>query len=130
MPQSKQRPIIIDGANELSPRGAMWVVRRWNRLKREMVNSDGYLWHHIYFVFPFTLGLTSHWKDKRSAHRFAQMPVHKEFWKWAEENPKLSKGGWLAIYEYRHGGALWGTGVKAVRKHFDAALTSDDEEEA
>lgn len=118
MPQRSRRPVALDGANELSFRGFVWVVRNWPSLRNEMTSSDGYLAHHYYFIFPFTLGLVTFWKDEVSAYRFAHKPVHMKYWKWAEGN-RNSKGGWLATYEYRSGGVLWGNGVRKVRRVFE-----------
>jgi hypothetical protein len=127
MPPKTRQPVIIDGANELSLRGFIWVVRHWKTLRVEMETSEGYLWHHVYFQLPFTLGLISFWQDKRSANRFAQMLVHTKFAKWAEQNPNMARGGWLATYEYKRGGALWGTGVTKVKRRFEEAMKPLDD---
>jgi hypothetical protein len=126
--QRRRRPVVIDGANELTPRGLWWVMRHWPALRKEMINSNGYLWHHYYFRFPGVLGLMSFWESKGAAYKFAHKPVHKSFWGWSEHNKRQSRGGWLAIYEYSSGGVLWGNGVTKVRQRFQATFDAVDDE--
>jgi hypothetical protein len=105
---------MIDGANQFRDvRALWWVVRYWPRLRNEMMSARGYIAHRIWYVFPLTLGITSWWQDENAAYRFAHLPVHREFWRWAASRGK-TRGGWLASYRYVSGGPLWGNGVEAM----------------
>jgi hypothetical protein len=109
---------LIDGANELRGlRSLIWVVRRWPRLRRELMSTEGYVTHRLWYVPPFTLGLTSWWSDRRGAYRFAHQPAHLEFWSWSAR-ADTTKGGWLATYELVGGGPLWGNGVARMMESF------------
>ncbi len=124
----KGKPVVIDGANELRDvRAAFWMARNWRALRKEMMQSDGYVTHHYYFKFPFTIGLVSFWADERAAYGFARQPVHNKFREWVEKTGG-STGGWLALYEYDHGGPLWGNGVTYVKKQFDGVIPPAIEE--
>jgi hypothetical protein len=106
--------VMIDGANQFSgPRAVWWVVRHWPELRREMTSARGYIAHRLWYVFPLTLGITSWWEDENAAYRFAHLPVHRQFWKWAASGGNTA-GGWLASYRYLHGGPLWGNGVATM----------------
>ena len=118
MPEQSEALVLVDGANELSgARALWWVVRRWPRLRGELVSAPGYVAHRLWFSFPLTIGLTTWWRDEKALHRFAHMPVHLEFWEWAVRKGS-TRGGWLAIYRYEHGGPLWGNGVKHLMDNF------------
>jgi hypothetical protein len=111
-----ERPqlVLVDGANELSgPRALWWVIRRWPALRRELQNAPGYVAHRLWFEHWFTVGLTTWWVDERSVYRFARMPVHVDFWRWASGS-RGTKGGWLASYRFVRGGPLWGNGVESM----------------
>jgi hypothetical protein len=106
--------VMIDGANQFqSPAALWWVVRHWPALRKEMTGARGYIAHRIWYAFPLTLGITSWWEDENAAYRFAHLPVHYTFWRWAASGGK-TKGGWLASYRYVSGGPLWGNGVEAM----------------
>jgi hypothetical protein len=109
---------LIDGATELrGPRALWWVARRWPPLRRELTGAPGYVAHRLWYVFPFTVGLTTWWSEERAAYRFAHMPVHLKFWSWAARG-RSTRGGWLATYRFERGGPLWGNGVEAMMKRF------------
>ncbi len=107
---------MLDGANQFSsPRGLWWVVRRWPALRREMTSARGYIAHRVWYAFPLTLGITSWWQEENAAYRFAHLPVHRDFWRWAVSGGQ-TRGGWLATYQYGSGGPLWGNGVEAMMR--------------
>lgn len=106
----------MDGASEFDgPRALFWAARHWPALRRELTGSPGYIAHRMWFSLPSTVGLVTWWEDAASAYRFAHQPEHLRFWRWAAI-PGHSKGGWLAQYRYTEGGALWGTGVRAMMR--------------
>lgn len=109
---------LIDGANELRGlRSLWWVVRRWPALRRELTGAPGYVAHRLWYVLPYTIGLTTWWSNERAAYRFAHMPTHLEFWRWAARRGS-TRGGWLATYRLERGGPLWGNGVEAMMSRF------------
>ena len=115
---SNRTLFLIDGANELrGPRALWWVIRHWPALRRELMGADGYVTHRLWYARPFTVGLTTWWTEERLARRFAHMPVHLEFWEWANRK-ETTTGGWLATYRYESGGPLWGNGVDAMMRRF------------
>jgi hypothetical protein len=125
---SNRTLFLIDGANELrGPRALWWVVRRWPALRRELTGADGYVAHRLWYALPFTVGLTTWWTEERLARRFAHMPVHLEFWKWANRTGATT-GGWLATYRYESGGPLWGNGVDAMMKRFGSFVDPPSKE--
>ncbi len=91
-----------------------------------MSSVPGYVAHRLWWHMPLTIGLTSWWSDEKAAYRFAHMPVHLEFWAYAERK-NATHGGWLAVYRLESGGPLWGNGVKAMMDRFgDFVGPSDD----
>ncbi len=106
--------VLVDGANELSgPRALWWVMRRWPALRRELESAPGYVAHRLWYKPVLTVGLTTWWTDEKSVYRFAHMPTHLEFWRWASRSGS-TRGGWLATYRYERGGPLWGNGVESL----------------
>jgi heme-degrading monooxygenase HmoA len=104
--------VVADGANEFDGFVAiLQAARRWPALRDEMRRASGYVTHHLWFSFPFTVGILSWWEDEASAYRFAHLPAHLEFWEWATRAGH-TRGGWLAFYAFDHGGPLWGNGVR------------------
>ncbi len=111
---------MIDGANQFQgPASLWWAVRHWPALRKEMTGARGYIAHRVWYVFPLTLGITSWWQDENAAYRFAHLPVHRTFWRWAASGGK-TKGGWLASYRYVSGGPLWGNGVESMMSRLGA----------
>jgi len=107
---------LLDGANELvGLRALLWVARRWPALRRELTATPGYVAHRLWYAFPYTIGLVTWWESEAAAYRFAQSPVHLQFWTWAIDT-RHTKGGWLAHYRYVRGGALWGNGVTTMMR--------------
>ncbi len=106
--------VLVDGANELSgPRALWWVMRRWPALRRELESAPGYVAHRLWYKPVLTVGLTTWWTDEKSVYRFAHMPTHLEFWRWASRSGS-TRGGWLATYRDERGGPLWGNGVESL----------------
>ena len=111
MAEPKRSLVLVDGANELRDlRALWWVVRKWPSLRRELESAPGYVAHRLWYALPFTVGLTTWWEDEKSLYRFARLPTHLEFWRWATKHD-TTRGGWLATYRYQRGGPLWGNGV-------------------
>ena len=112
--------VLADGANEFG--GFLALLQaglRWPALRRQLKAADGYLGHHLWYGHPYTVGLLTWWEDEASAYRFAHLPAHLDFWRWATI-PGKTGGGWLAFYAYGHGGPLWGNGVRLQVKRFGA----------
>jgi heme-degrading monooxygenase HmoA len=103
---------LIDGATEFAgPMALLGAVRRWPRLRRQLVTTPGYVAHRLWFRLPTTIGLFTWWETEGAAYRFARSPAHLAIWRWAaEERP--TRGGWLALYRLQRGGPLWGSGVR------------------
>lgn len=109
---------LLDGANELSGlRALIWLARHWPALKRELMQSRGYLGHRLWFARPWTVGLTTWWRDEAAAYRFAHLPQHRRVWAWGAA-PGHTNGGWLAHYRFVRGGPLWGNGVQVMASRF------------
>lgn len=118
--------ILMDGANELTgPAALAWVVWHWPALRRELCSTPGYIAHRVWYAPPWTIGLTTWWRDARSAYTFAHRPIHLAFWRWAE-HPARTRGGWLATYRYVRGGALWGNGVRAMTRRLGDLTDAPD----
>jgi heme-degrading monooxygenase HmoA len=109
---------LLDGANELTGvRAVIWLVRQWPALQRELMDSRGYLGHRLWFAWPWTIGLTTWWRDEAAVYRFAHLPQHRRVWAWGAE-PGHTNGGWLAHYRFVRGGPLWGNGVRVMASRF------------
>ncbi len=103
--------ILSDGATEVRGwRGWIGLLRRWPKLRRELMAADGYVKHRIYLAGPTTIGLLTWWESRKSLMQFAHGPAHHEIWVWSVRDNR-TKGGWLATYELKKGGALWGSGT-------------------
>lgn len=106
--------ILADGASHVrGVRGWIGLLRRWPRLRRELMASDGYVAHRIYIAGPTTIGLLTWWDSRKAMMKFAHGPAHHDVWQWAVRQNR-TKGGWLTTYELRGGGALWGSGTPLV----------------
>jgi len=103
--------ILVDGASHVRGlRGWIGLVRRWPALRKELISTDGYVAHRIYFAGPATIGLLTWWQSRTALVRFAHGTAHHEVWDWAVTR-NTTKGGWLATYEMTGGGPLWGSGT-------------------
>lgn len=117
--------ILADGASQVRGlRGWIGLVRRWPRLRRELMASDGYINHRIYITGPTTIGLLTWWDNRKSMMRFAHGPAHHEIWEWSVRR-NGTRGGWLATYELQGGGALWGTGTPLADTFGDKVPVAD-----
>jgi heme-degrading monooxygenase HmoA len=102
---------LVDGVTEFSGIGGLFgAARRWRRLRRDLVRTPGYVAHRLWYRFPTTIGLLTWWEEERGAYAFARSPAHLEIWRWAADGTP-TRGGWLAVYRFAHGGPLWGNGV-------------------
>lgn len=114
--------VLLDGATQVSGlRSLWWVLRRWPALRKEMMTAGGYIQHRVWYVLPYTIGLTSWWEDEKSAYGFTRLPVHLAFWKWGT-NAGHTRGGWLATYRFVGGGPLWGNGVESMMSTFGGVI--------
>ncbi len=111
-PAAPARPMALaDGASHVRGiRGWLGLLRRWPRLRKELMAARGYVAHRIYLAGPTTVGLLTWWEDRTSLVRFAHGPAHHDVWIWAVDKNR-TRGGWLATYELQGGGALWGSGT-------------------
>ncbi len=103
---------MVDGANEFDGiRGLAGMLRRWPRLRRELVSTPGYVSHHVWYGFPTTIGLFTWWESEEALYAFARSHAHEEVWRWAASGGS-TRGGWLVVYRMQRGGPLWGNGVE------------------
>ena len=119
MAADRRGPVVVDGANHMSGVSALlWLALQARSIRRELVSAPGYVRHHLWYRWPLTVGLITIWTDVKSAYAYAHMPVHLSLWRRAAR-PGFSRGGWLAVYRFDHGGELWGDGVPAARRHLE-----------
>ena len=122
--------VLVDGATEVSgPRAALWLLRNWPRLRREMQSTPGCVSHRMWIKWPHTVGLYSYWVTQRDAYVFAHRPEHRRFWRWAARAGH-TRGGWLAVYTHSRGGPLWGNGVRDMVDRFGDHLGEPSHEPA
>lgn len=114
------RPMILaDGASHVRGlRGWIGLLRRWPRLRRELMAAEGYVAHRIYIAGPTTIGLLTWWDSRKAMIQFAHGPTHHDVWEWAVRQ-KRTHGGWLTTYELKGGGALWGSGTPLAQTFAD-----------
>ena len=109
---SDRELFLIDGATEFAgARDLAGMLRRWPRLRRELVSSPGYVSHQVWYGFPTTIGLFTWWESEEALYAFARSHEHEGVWRWAVSEGS-TRGGWLVVYRMQRGGPLWGNGVE------------------
>ncbi|MCZ4094779.1 MULTISPECIES: DUF4188 domain-containing protein [Streptomyces] len=69
------------------------------RMVREMKRMKGYVWHKVYWRFPFTLGTIAFFADRDELLKFARGKAHHELMCWlTDEGKGRATGGWIRIY--------------------------------
>jgi heme-degrading monooxygenase HmoA len=67
---------------------------RWPRFRRELRRAPGYLGHHVWYSFPFTVGNVSFWESQQHLMAFARTPAHKQAAAWMV-SPGVSRAGFI-----------------------------------
>jgi hypothetical protein len=104
-PHKAQATAMFIGATRY--RGLRSIVslsRTWFSLVHDMKRMRGYVWHHVYWEFPFTLGTIAFFEDRDALLLFARSKHHRALMPWISNGKKNALGGWIRLYSAAESG--------------------------
>ncbi|MEU9114937.1 DUF4188 domain-containing protein [Streptomyces sp. NPDC048483] len=86
-------------------RAIVALTPRWLRMVREMRRMRGYVWHKVYWRFPYTLGTIAFFTERDDLLKFARGKAHHELMCWlTDEGSGRATGGYIRIYTAEESG--------------------------
>ncbi|WP_163512808.1 DUF4188 domain-containing protein [Fodinicola acaciae] len=104
-PEKAQATAMFIGATRYNgPLALIGLSRIWFRLLRDLKRMRGYVWHTVYWEFPFTLGTIALFEDRDAMLLFARSKHHRALMPWISDGTKRATGGWIRFYSAAESG--------------------------
>ncbi|GAA1676965.1 hypothetical protein GCM10009765_27840 [Fodinicola feengrottensis] len=106
--KARATAMFIGATRYRGPGSIVSLSRTWFQLVRDMKRMRGYVWHHVYWEFPFTLGTIAFFEDREALLRFARSKHHRALMPWISDGKKNALGGWIRLYSAAESGYAQG----------------------
>jgi hypothetical protein len=102
--KARATAMFMGGTRYRGLRSLISLSRTWFLLVRDMKRMRGYVWHRIYWEFPFTLGTIAFFTDQDALLLFARSKHHRALMPWISDGKKNATGGWIRFYNAAESG--------------------------
>ena len=96
--------MFVGATRYKSPISWIRLMTKWNRLIKELKSTQGYCWHRVFYLPPFSLGTIAAFKNKDDLLRFARSNSHHNLIKWLFSSNSIADGGFIRLYNAEENG--------------------------